>query len=194
MENVGLLGPNIEGLMRAKDIQGLVKALKHPKFMVRAHAAYALGEIGAQGTAELLTQALYDDKMEVRNEAARSLGMLKSALAVDALTKNLGYGYFWSPDLRAVTDADEHTVKRSIGDAHKKFHDTVKWALIQIGEPSVEPMLRALQSPSPYIRASAAQVLGCLKSRRALDSLRSLRQDRRSFVREAADWAIGNIG
>ncbi|MEA4845945.1 MAG: HEAT repeat domain-containing protein [Clostridiaceae bacterium] len=190
---MGLFGPNIPKLMDKKDIGGLVKALKHPKFMIRAHAAYALGEIGAPETAEPLIQAMYDNRLEVRYEAARSLGMLKSALAVDALIENLGYGYYVNPDLWVVTDVNENVVNLNIGDTYNKFRDNVKWALIEIGEPSVGPMMRELRNRSPYIRASAAQVLGCLKSKAALDAIRPLLNDSRSFVREAASWAVGNI-
>lgn len=189
-----LFGPSIPRLMEKRDINGLVKALNHPKFMIRAHAAYALGEINALDAVDPLIRAMNDNRVEVRNEAARSLGMLKSPLAVDALAKNLGYGYFFNPDLQAVTDANENIAHLSIGNTYNKFRDNVKWALIQIGEPSIGPMMRELQNPSPYIRANAAQVLGCLKSEMALDMIRPLLNDKRSFVQEAANWAIGNIG
>jgi HEAT repeat protein len=81
MKNMGIFGPDIEKLMHEKNIDKLVKALKHVKSHTRAHAAYALGEINAHEAVEPLIQSLYDSHVDVRTEAARSLGILKDPTA-----------------------------------------------------------------------------------------------------------------
>jgi len=80
-ENAGLVRMELE-----KDVQGLVNALKHPDYSVRAEAARILGLIGDKRAVEPLLQTLNDVNSGVRSYVAGTLIELKD---VERLTKAL---------------------------------------------------------------------------------------------------------
>ena len=78
-------------LKASQAVEALLESLEKPAPTVRARAAYALGEIGGgDALAGKLSEILmsdYDD--DVRDSAALALGMIKSEVARDSLTKGL---------------------------------------------------------------------------------------------------------
>lgn len=88
---MGIFGgkPNIEKLKAKKDIEGLIKALKHKDKTVRSDAACALGDTGDARAVELLIKALKDEYWGVRNAAALALASTGDARAVGPLTQAL---------------------------------------------------------------------------------------------------------
>jgi HEAT repeat protein len=193
---MGIFKPNVERLKEKKDVNGLVKALHHKKSHIRAHAAYALGEIRAHDAVKPLIDALLTDNLDVRREAARSLGILKDHRASGALIEIFKYGLFFNRDSQTITDAygNERKPNYSIGDSFVEVHENARWALGEIGKPAVNSLLSTLSDDSPFARAFAANTLGVIKDRRAIEPLCKLLKDSNSFVREAAAWSLGELG
>jgi class 3 adenylate cyclase/tetratricopeptide (TPR) repeat protein len=80
---------NIDNLTGKKDIQGLIKALKHDDEPIRWAAAKALGEVGNQEAIGPLIEALKDKEEDVRWYAAMSLGKIGDERAIEALTQSM---------------------------------------------------------------------------------------------------------
>lgn len=71
--------------------------------------------------------------------------------------------------------------------------DSVK-ALVEAGEPAVEPLIQALNSKDPEIRENAAITLGKIKDERAIKPLIKLLTDEEWEVESAATSALVEIG
>lgn len=90
--------PNIEAMSYAKDVKGLVKALryqkgalimKHPTYMdyhMRIRAAESLGNIGSVGAVRPLIDALSDSNADMRQAVAQALGEIGDACAAAPIT------------------------------------------------------------------------------------------------------------
>jgi hypothetical protein len=75
---------------RALKIDKLVRDLKHPKDVVRTHAASDLGSLKARGAIGPLAYALKNDRSKwVRRAAAKSLGKIGARAAKPALQRAL---------------------------------------------------------------------------------------------------------
>ena len=81
--------PNIDELLGKKDIEGLIKALKHDDEPIRWAAAKALGEVEDQRAIESLIEVLKDEEEDVRWYAAMSLGKIGDERAIKALTQSM---------------------------------------------------------------------------------------------------------
>jgi len=67
-------------------------------------------------------------------------------------------------------------------------------ALREIGEPAVEPLIKALGDSDEYVRKKAAEALGKIGDARAVKPLIKALGDSDMGVRENAAWALGEIG
>jgi hypothetical protein len=67
-------------------------------------------------------------------------------------------------------------------------------ALVEAGEPAVEPLIKVLNSKDPEIRENAAITLGKIKDERAIDPLIKLLTDEKWEVESAATSALVEIG
>jgi HEAT repeat protein len=112
-------------------VQPLFSALRGPDLHVCESAARALGRIG-EPAVELLIRALKDS--EVPWEAARALGEIADPRAVQPLID-------------------------SFAQTHWMIRDAAVAALGRIGEPSIAPLLSALQDPDRDVRRCAADAL-----------------------------------
>jgi len=81
----GLFKANVDKMKASKDVEGLIKALKHRDARVRWNAADALGEIGDKRAVEALIEALRDEASAVGYSAAISLGKIRDARAIEPL-------------------------------------------------------------------------------------------------------------
>jgi HEAT repeat protein len=82
---MSLFKPNVEKMEKNKDVEGLMKALKHKDTNVRERAAEALGKLGDARAVEPLIQALKKDE-----DRARALGidnLLIKEIYAEALKK-----------------------------------------------------------------------------------------------------------
>ncbi|MCD1295275.1 hypothetical protein CUJ83_09715 [Methanocella sp. CWC-04] len=66
-------------------------------------------------------------------------------------------------------------------------------ALINIGEPAVDPLINALDDKKWEVRAYAAEVLGQIGSKKALDALNKKLEDDNYIVSETARESIWHI-
>ncbi len=116
-----------------------------------------------------LSEALKDPILEVRLEAAETLGRFKSPAAVKALI----------PALK---------------DENKQMRMTVAEALGDIGDKkSVEPLISLLKDVDWEVRSYAAEALGDLEDSRAVNPLGNCLQDDNRNVRKNVVYALGEI-
>jgi hypothetical protein len=66
-------------------------------------------------------------------------------------------------------------------------------ALVAIGKPSVEPLVKVLSDRNPTVKSNAAWVLGELKDARTVDFLIEALKDSNDTVRDKAVEALGKI-
>lgn len=165
--------PNVRKLKAKGNIKGLVQALNYQKdATVRKAAAVALEQIGDERAVKPLIDALRwagDGTGDVRAAAIEALAQLGSC-AVEPLITVLGHHH--SPRREATN------------------------ALVRLGSYAVEPLVATLKSGGFLEREHAAEALGQIGDKRAVEPLitafRKIVQDQR--VREAAAKALGEFG
>lgn len=75
-----------------------------------------------------------------------------------------------------------------------KVASQVTDVLVQIGQPAVEPLTKALDDPRWGVRAGAAEALGKLGDKNAIPALTAKLSDPKPPVREAAAEALERLG
>jgi len=148
-------------------IMSLAGALKARGNAQEAYSAVVeLGRIGTEKAVDLLVGALARQD-GVSRAAARELGKLahpKSFTALIALLEN-------------------NDVRQSASEA-----------LVRIGGAAIEPLTSALKSAGPMVRQTAAQILGEIGDKQAVDVLiEALQTDESYSVRAAAATALGQL-
>lgn len=124
----------------------------------QGEAAKALGRIGNERAVEPLIRALNHGNENVRECAAKVLWDIKDLRAIEPLIQALKLDpYNWRVERNAV--------------------DTLR----KIGEPAVEPLIRALKHKDVYVRENAAKALGMIRDERAVEPLIRV-------VLEDVDW------
>lgn len=147
----------------------MAAALQSTHWRVRLAVTEALGGIGGQKAAELLTARLGDRKIRVRGRAIHGL----VRLGVDHMETSLAA--LESPEWRTREAAAQ--VLGEIGDAR-----------------AVEPLLPLLGDGERMVRKSAVLALGRLRDEKALAPLqRTATTDREPGVRGAAEEAVVRI-
>ncbi len=165
---MGLFGPNVEKMEKNRDVNGLVRALKHKDVNVVGGAARALIGIGPPAV-ESLIHALRDEDPRVRIIAVSILGRIGDARAVEPLVGMFRDQFF-------------------------KVGEEAVSALAAIGEPAVETVIRALQDMDPIVRYLAVDALKSIGSKRAVEPLIQAQKDGNRDVRSAVAVALGTIG
>jgi len=122
----------------ASEIEPLIAALGYKDSDAQYMAIQSLREVGAPAVKPLI-EALGDQK--VRSGAAKALGEIKDARAIDPLIAVL---------------RDEDNAAEALG---------------KIGAPAVEPLIVALRDEDWYVRENAAKALGETKDARAVKPL-----------------------
>lgn len=175
---VGLLGKvrgdGRDALVGLLDQRGSVDRALHQLTFRRSHrraaAAQLLGLARPAGGAAALLPLLTDRHAYVRLTAARALGRLADPVAAAPLLATLG-----------VPGATSTVV--------------VSQALLSIGAPAQEDLVRALQQPDDLSRAVAVEVLGLLGAVGASARIGALvAADPSAPVRGRAARALGRIG
>lgn len=145
-----------------------IELLMFDDLFARRSAAAALGRSGDNRSESALIDALNDKEFEVRRTAAEALGQIGSERAEDAL-------------LHALVDENHplgwiaaEILGRGAG------HDGV-----------VERLCEALRGSHSSVRWRAAEALGRMGTRRAVDALVESLESDRSSVRESAATALG---
>jgi len=132
---------------RARAVELLINALGADQQRVRRQAETALVAIGSEAVDPLLSALSSPTSASRRQQAARILGQVKDPRAVEPLVSAL-----------SDTDSDVRIEARD--------------ALVEIGAPAVEPLMRTLRSPGAQApRHGAALALGKIKDPRAIAPL-----------------------
>ncbi len=198
----------------------LLAALRHEEWVLRLHACEALGKIRAEEAVEPLCEILVKDRdMAVRQDAARALGDIGHAKALEALTAALqdiqvrpfavaALGKLKDP--RAVdTLVDVVTGKSRPVDARKvpvcgdesgdldveemEVQIFAIGALAEIGEDrAIEPLIKALKDTR--LRADAAGALGRMGLRVAPPLLAAMKAETDSNILYHARAILSEVG
>ena len=78
----------------------------------------------------------------------------------------------------------------SLADAQSDVQWIAVENLVMIGEPALEPLLRAIKDPNPFIRRRAAEALGRLRDERAILPLINALSDPVSQVRMSSAFGL----
>ena len=175
------------------DIQ--IDLLKDPDWVVRREAAITLGEMGDERCVEPLCNALRDGDWQVREVAIESLGQVGSP-AVEMLIKLLRD---WDVRKYAIIAMGKIRDERVLDPLmlqlkNDEFKDDATNALVELGEPSLERLIKALKDKDENIRKQAVLALGRIKHRDAIDPLIDMLADSDWFTRLTAAAALESIG
>jgi HEAT repeat protein len=165
----------------------------------RAQAAYLLGDMDSSTAVPGLLGALDDPRRDVRAAAARSLGRLGAASAVEPLVESLvGRRVPWAAAGQALLEIGAQAVPQLRAlvlhpEAEVRARATELIGLVgAAGEADL--LIGRLHDASAEVRANAARSLGRLGAEEAEAEVRAALDDRISFVRSAAAFALGQIG
>ena len=149
------------------DITPLIEALGDKDVNVRYAATDALVRIGKPAVQPLI-RALKYKEWYVRKRAAYILGKIGDKRAI-------------RPLIEALRDED----------ADVRYAATE--ALVRIGKPAVQPLIKALKYKEWYVRKRAAYILGKIGDKRAIKPLIEALRDEDADVRYAAAEALEKI-
>lgn len=158
-------------------VEPLIRALGDKKWSIRVSAAEALGEIGDVRSVEPLIQILKDRYRPVRVSAANALGQIGEVQTEESLIQILTDAV--EPLIRILTGNDRSSVKASAAGALGRIGDAraiepliqvlgrKNWfvqraasrALIRIGTPAIEPLIRAAQAQTLLARKRIMRTL-----------------------------------
>ncbi len=164
-----LFGPPDVGKLETKrDIPGLVKALGYRKAPsgAQVNAAEAFGRLADARALEPLIVTLEDKDRYVAQAAAHALGHIGDPVAIEPLIDQLR--------------APETVLATAIT------------ALVEIGDPAVEPLIAALSDQDAARMSTRA--LGEIGDPRAVPDLIGLLKSGNADLRRAAGVALGKIG
>ena len=105
--------PDVGKMIEAKDVQGLIEALRSKNASVRVKAAKGLGAIKDTSAVDPLIQVLKDLDETVRHEAALALGEIQDVRAIEPLTSLLKSGYLFD-QLNAGIALENITGKKTL--------------------------------------------------------------------------------
>ena len=164
--------PSIEEIFPedGANIEALIKAINHEDSNVRNKAAFVMGERGAKKVVYPLTLALKDISCDVRKTAVEALGKINSSETI-------------KPLMEALHDEDGMVRKKAIK------------VLMRKGKPAIEALLYMLNSEDYTLQYNAAEALGKIGDRKAVEYLiEALNGRRYIIVRLNAIEALGKIG
>lgn len=172
---ISACSPNVDELRQSRDIEGLIAALdaEHPA-EVRADAAEALGELGANDAVTALVAMLSDPDPGLRRVAAAAIGELTAPSAV--------------ADLLAALEDDDEAVRAAARDA-------IASLLAELPAGALDDVfVDALEHDSVIVRLAAVEALGALRAGHVADAVARLVDDPDSEVRVAAVGTLGLLG
>ena len=141
---------NVKRLKAKRDVEGLVKALCHDNLGVRVSAARALGEIGDKRAVEPLIETL---KNEYFSEyAAEALGKIGDARAVEPLIMALRF-VNWEYE-EACDFSLSWGEPVTLGYKYQACKSEIVEALVKIGLPAVDPLIKAFDFDHEYYNIS----------------------------------------
>jgi HEAT repeat protein len=175
----------------APDVASLIAVLRSDCQLSLA-AAWVLGRQGDKRATEAMADAL---KVAERSGQSRGTWLYSQALA------RLGSPLALPPIIKfikqesAVTAPPDETPEMRAWTARKQQKRTaqIMEAIVAVGEPAVEPLIALLKDENPLSRSLAAQGLGRLGDKRAINALKAALDDHDQSVRDSAAEAIRAI-
>ena len=164
-----LFKPNVEKLIKSRNVDGLAKALADPETEIREGAARGLGELAFPRVVPPLCTALQDKEWTVL------------LTVIDALT-TLG-------DARAIPH-----LATVLGDKRPAVPKAAAEALVKFGKPSVPHLLPLLTADDPVVRLHAVDILGQINDPTVLVKVYPLLTDAEWTVRETTALVLGSLG
>jgi len=173
------------------DLAPLVSAMEDPRRELRYSAAWVLGRLGDKRAVEALATVL-----KSAEQAPTLDGVWLCGQALARLQSPLGI----APLMRVVKDHDDGDgPQHDMGSPELKAWLRRRWqketsktieTLAAIGPAAVGPLVASLRDQSPGVRAVAAQGLGRIGDKRAVDALKAALNDPNQRVRDSAAEAI----
>ncbi len=151
-------------------VSPLAELLNKEDYNIRSYACESLGKIADTTAFAPVSSCLTDSVEVVRKSAAVALGKMKDRRAIPFLIQGLS-------------------------DPHFSVRMTSASALVEIGEPSVGPLMELLNTSTDTTAVHLAmESLGKLKARRAVKQLLRKLEDEDWATRAFAVEALGEIG
>jgi HEAT repeat protein len=177
------------------EIEIQIDLLKDPDWVVRREAAITLGEMGDERCVEPLCRALRDGDWQVRDVAIEGLGQLGSP-AVELLIKLLRD---WDVRKYAIIALGKIRDERVLDPLmvqlrNDEFKDDAVNALVELGQPALSRLIKALRDKDENVRRRAVQTLGRIKEAEAIDPLIEMLADRDWETRLLTAAALEEIG
>ncbi len=175
------------------DIQ--IDLLRDPDWVVRREAAITLGEMGDERCVEPLAAALRDGDWQVREVAIEGIGQIGSP-AVDVLLKLLRDWDVRKSAIMALGKIRDERVLDPLMQQlrNDEFMEDATDALVNLGEPALPGLIKALKDKEELVRKQAVIALGRIKSAEAIDPLIEMLQNKDWFTRLTAAAALEAIG
>jgi HEAT repeat protein len=175
------------------DIQ--IDLLKDPDWVVRREAAITMGEMGDERCVEPLCKALYDGDWQVREVVVEALGQIGSP-AVEMLIK---MARDWDVRKYVIMALGKIRDERVLDPLmlqlrSDEFKDDATSALVELGEPALERLIKALKDKDEMVRKQAVLALGRIKHSGAVDPLIEMLGDVDWFTRLTAAASLEAIG
>jgi len=177
------------------EIEIQIDLLKDPDWVVRREAAITLGEMGDERCVEPLCMALRDGDWQVREVAIDGLGQIGSP-AVELLIKMLRD---WDVRKYAIAALGKIRDERVLDPLmvqlrNDEFKDDAVNALVELGEPALVRLIKALKDKDENVRKQSVLALGRIKHTEAIDPLIDMLADSDWFTRLTAAAALEAIG
>jgi HEAT repeat protein len=174
-----------------KAVPALIAALEDPADDVRMCSARSLGHIKDQRSTEALVSLVSDKNNSVRREALNALAQIKDPGAVGALIEAMRKQ---SAEIEArsramSTQEMAPTARRAIVMSDPVL-EQAPYALNQIGEPAVAPLISAMKGTDPVFRERILVALNGSKDASAVDAILAALEDTDPEVRSAALTAL----
>lgn len=211
----GLKKPDIKKMEMERDIEGLTRLLKFENDeSVRRDAAFAIGKIigpnsdidngmksteDREGSVEDLIESLKSDDINGQKSSARKLVDIGKPVVnpvIKALNDDKWRVRWYAAEILGEI-GDKSAVNpliKSLKDENNGVRSNAIIALVNIGDESVKPLIISLDDESWQVRWHAAEALGEIKNKNAVDPLIKTLSDKNSWVRKTAVTSLGMIG
>ena len=193
-----------------QSIAGLITLFNDTMMEVQAEAVSAMASIGLGAVPKLIT-CLKDERWRVREQAAKSMGLLQDSQSVQGLIiacrdRDGAVKSAAAEALGRIGDPTAvSTLIKLFKDTSKIVRETAGTALVYIGEESIPALIQTLKDPHFVVRCHGVRALGGMttdyqmgrawtKDVRVVDSLVAVLKDEDRAVREDATIALGIIG
>lgn len=181
-------------------VPSLLACIDDPEINVRTNAIGSLGMLEDERAVEQLLQLLRDGSQDSMYSAIPALGQIGDPRAVEPLLARLDDRIVRRLVLQALADIPDPAAIETVissfdtGDESPPTWNPLAAQLAGLGEPALDPLISALENPSPGIRAGAALALGRMKDERAVEPLIcALSADEIVEVRVLAAQSLGWI-